>query len=151
MSYILKLVPAKIVTIGSSQNSREQIRLVTGMNEITEKQWQTIQKNKVVLAMLESGVLEFISGPEEFGGKKFITAKDPTAEAPIEVVGDDYSLSTLNGKEAGIIIADTFDIELLKRWSKVETRNGVKKAIETQMDKIQDALKKSKEDENKAS
>jgi hypothetical protein len=62
---------------------------------------------------------------------------------------DETDLRDYNVTEAAAIIADTFDIDLLKRWKDADTRKGVLRDIDEQIDKINAAGTSGTEEDDK--
>lgn len=105
------------------------IRFLPGINEVEESNWNKVKDHPLLQERFDSGALVWVKGPKD-------EVKKAKAEAlpPVEDDGDALAGTTV--EEAKKLVTDTFDLNLLKKWSETETRKSVLKAIEAQVDKV---------------
>lgn len=115
-----------------------EMRLIPGVNEVSDKVWDSVKDNPLVKARLSNGeiVLMKVStqAPQD--------SKASQAGAPAA-----YSLAELNANEAKEIVKETLDLKLLEAWKEKETRKAVVTAIEKQIESLAKPEKEDKESE----
>lgn len=135
------------------------IRFIPGVNSVDPKLWAIAEKDSEIQHFLNEGILEVLepdikkkskepkdplSGLSDDEKKKLTekafgdnkenatsTAKPPETP-PIE------PLSNFNDKKALELVAQTFNVGILKEWLDTEIRSKVKRAIETQIKKMEE-------------
>lgn len=136
------------------------IRFIPGVNSVDPKLWAIAEKDSEIKYFLEQGILEVLEGDaaksekkesDPFAGvsddekKKLIdkafgdnkenaNSNAPTPEAPpVE------PLKNFNDKKALQLVSETFNVGILKEWLDTEDRTKVKRAIEAQIKKMEEA------------
>lgn len=99
------------------------IILKGGANTVPAEKWKPFANHPTIKILVDKGELEF----DMYG--KDVKAKD-------EVKLDQDHLQSMKVKEATDLVNLTIDKELLESWLKVEKRAGIKKAIESQLEKL---------------
>jgi hypothetical protein len=111
------------------------IRLMPGNNEVPSTAWEQAKKIAVIRMLLEDETLE--EGESTPDGEE-AEAADGT---PV-ILG-------MNEKKAKKLVAETFDVELLKSWLVAEKRPKVKAAIDAQLEELKpDTKDEAKEETN---
>jgi len=105
------------------------IRLNPGANQLSSKDWAALQTRKDVQQQLQRGELRLV---KSFAGKAL--NKIPR------------TLESLPPAEAVVLVENTADENQLSTWAKTETRGEVAKAIKDQLEKIEAAVKTSKDE-----
>lgn len=99
--------------------------LIPGVNRVDNETWSELRKNPIIQRMM---------APDE-NGKIYLKE---VMEAPEKVIdGEAQDLSGLTAKDASAIVAKCLNKELLDAWSEQESRPKVRKAIDTQLKKLQ--------------
>ena len=113
--YMLKNNKPTLITLSDG------VVLMPGLNKIDEKILQKDSFKKASKLYLEHSIIEEVS---------------------YEAEGDSGSknLRDLKAKDAIEVVKNTFDVENLAEWYDVETREGVKKAIKSQLADIDKTL-----------
>lgn len=106
------LIKNNLPSIIGTKLDEDFVRLLPGVNELTEKQWKAFDGLPVIHFHLGEGNIELIQAKAE------------------------AKLSDMNAKEAAKLVASTVDKGLLERWASDESRKVVLDAIEKQMDAI---------------
>ncbi|MFZ2875819.1 MAG: hypothetical protein WAZ94_15190 [Phycisphaerales bacterium] len=106
------LIKNNLPSIVATKLDGDFVRLLPGVNELTEKQWKAFDGLPVIQFHLGEGNIELIEAKPE------------------------AKLSDLNAKEAAKLVGATVDKALLERWAADESRKVVLDAIEKQMDAI---------------
>ena len=106
------LIKNNLPSIIGTKLDGDFVRLLPGVNELTEKQWKAFDDLPVIKFHIGEGNIELV---------------EVKAEA---------KLSDMNAKEAAKLVASTVDKGLLERWAADESRKVVLDAIEKQMDAI---------------
>ena len=99
-------------------------KILPGMNEIPDDQWEVFKKKDIIKNYLRDGALKEIGKPDKDNKK----ARKGLAM---------YDLD-----EAVMIVKGTFDHKLLSEWKGMDNRQGVLTAIETQFKTIEEKTKK---------
>jgi hypothetical protein len=138
-------------SIGTGQMDGSVIQLIPGPNEITEDKWNLIKDNKVVKQRMETEIIDPKRGKVKM--LEIIKPSKPESDEKSEDVEksediEKLSIDGLSSKEAKEIIKETFNTKLLKTWQESESRSGVLKEIEKQLEKIESERieRESKED-----
>lgn len=114
-----------------------------GIQEISQENWDAIKGHILLPYRFENGDLEWIpgKGPEDFlVDKDSVIDQEAPKDGSTEPTGDvevDNPLKACNAKKAKEFVAETFDVELLKKWQETETRDSVLKAIADQLKKME--------------
>lgn len=136
------------------------IRFIPGVNSVDPKLWAIAEKDSEIQHFLEAGIMEVLEsdapkkpkdekdpfdGVSEKDKQKLIdkafgdnkenatsTAKPPETP-PVE------PLTNFNDKKALQLVSETFNIAILKEWLDTENRSKVKRAIEAQIKKMEEA------------
>jgi hypothetical protein len=118
---IVKYNGQNILTIG-------KIKLISGNNlGIDENEWKSITDNHPIIQnKIENGIIQVI--PSVLDEKAIEENISEGATAP---------LSEFSVKEAVKIIKDCYNLSELKKWVETESRKRVKKAIEEQVESIE--------------
>lgn len=117
------------LVLPKGQAVRKLLRFMPGVNEVSKEDWKQFQKDHTKRV-------------ERFLG-------DGTMEVVAETVGDDEktALTDLTAGKAKLAVGKTLNIALLQSWRDAETRAGVVKAINAQLQMIDD---KTTPDEKRA-
>lgn len=103
-------------------------KILPGMNEIDEKDWNELKKHPILQPYIEQGDLVEIAKAKDSKGKEGIGA---------------YEV-----KEAKTIIKGTFDKLLLKKWLQGESRDQVRAALQAQLEDIDKKTTKEKTEDD---
>ena len=102
----------------------KSVRLLPGINEVEEAEWNKVKNHKQVVAALDEGVL--------------VVLQDPTKEdKPLD--GLPSSLEKFSLKDACELVDGVMEIDVLKKWQKRETREAVKAALKKQIKELDKA------------
>lgn len=136
------------------------IRFIPGVNSVDPKLWAIAEKDSEIQHFLSEGILEILEPDIK---KKSKEPKDPLSELSDDekkklaekAFGDNKEnatsnakppetppaepLSNFNEKKALELVAQTFNISILKEWLDTEIRSKVKRAIEAQLKKMEEA------------
>lgn len=115
---ILKNNAARPISFGTGLPDASVKIIKPGTNDISKEDWAVLEKHPVIKAMLKSKEFEIVGG--EKGGET-----------------EGKELKDLSSKDATKLVGETFDTAVLKSWLESETRSPIKKAIETQLEKIE--------------
>lgn len=110
-------------------NKSKPVQLLPGINEISDKEWDEIEDHKNVQAHIEEGNL--------------VVRDKPSGDRKQKTEG----LMQYDIKEAKRIVKETFDKELLAKWSDMDDRKGVQEAIAVQVKKVDESVKLKTDDE----
>lgn len=146
-------------SIGTGIMDGSVVQLVAGINDVPADKWESIKKHPEVIARMAKDMIDpkrgMVKMLEVLDVEKAVDAAPaPVVEAPVQTApqtsGDDEiadpapaapakmaSLSSVSVKEAKNIIAETSNVELLKEWDEKATRDGVKKAIASQLKSLE--------------
>lgn len=106
-------------------NSAGKVKVILpGNNEVDDKIWASIKKNPQIDKMLKEKKLELVTEATPKEGK---TA--PGEEVAVE-------LSSMNAKMAAAVVAETYDMKTLEKWSESDSRRQVVRAVEKQIHRI---------------
>jgi hypothetical protein len=100
------------------------VKILPGLNTLTDKQWSQIKDHPKVAAAVESGLLEIIEGP---------AAKGQKPKDEIE------SLAKYDQNTAISAVGGQMDASVLASWRKGEKRPMVLKAIKDQLEAVKKA------------
>lgn len=103
-----------------------RLRLIPGVNEVSDDLWKNCQVNKLLQKMLAAGMVVAL---DTKGGD----AK-PAA-----------SLAEMTAADAVKLVSGTLDEVLLKKWAGKEERKTVQDAIAAQFKKLEEAGKPNKD------
>lgn len=133
------------------------IRFLPGVNSVDPKLWAIAEKDSEIQHFIAEGVMEIqtsdaknddetdpfdgVSEEEKqklidkaFGdNKENATSNAKTPEAPPA-----EPLTNFNEKKALDLVAQTFNVTILKEWLDTENRSKVKRAIEAQIKKMEE-------------
>jgi hypothetical protein len=109
------------------------VMLRPGIQTVSMEQWKEIEKHPRVIRALDEGTLKIEKSVKKEGG-------EPEALADVP-----KSLKGKSIKDAIHFVSGVMDETLLKKYRSLENRPAVKKALETQIDKLKKATKESKE------
>lgn len=136
------------------------IRFIPGVNSVDPKLWAIAEKDSEIQYFLKERILEVL---EPDIRKKSEEIKDPLSEVSEaekqklldKAFGDNKEnatstakppetppaepLSNFNDKKALELVAQTFNVGILKEWLDTEIRSKVKRAIEAQIKKMEEA------------
>lgn len=112
----------RLLKAGSSMDG-SALLLKPGVNDVNPEHWDHAAKTPLFKHYLAEGDLEVV--PETDGRE----------------AGEVGDLSALNESKARKLVKDTNDEDLLLKWHSAETRQGVQKAIENQLDVLAKASK----------
>lgn len=116
-----------IPVMAKNNKIEKYIKLVPGFNDIDDKDWENAEKNSDVKALVDSGDIEVV--------KEVVNPDKEAKDKKIKV----SSLKDLPANEAEKIIADTWDVDVLKSWKKKESRDSVRTTIMNQLENIEKA------------
>jgi len=106
------------------------LRFLPGINEVDEAAWNKVKDHPLLQERFNSGALLWVKGP---GVQK---KEVPEDVPPEEVESDVEALDGMTSDEAKALVAKTFSLDLLNSWLELETRKGVLKAIEAQIEAV---------------
>lgn len=129
---LVKLNENRVIMVPATEGA-PMLRLIPGINEVPDAQWNAIKKN------LEGKLSDKLI--EEVGST---TVKGKGANAQDVTVGK--TLKDLSFGEAEAIIKQTLDVALLETWKKAEERSDVRLAILNQIDEMKKRDKADKKD-----
>ena len=129
---LVKLNENRVIMVPATEGA-PMLRLIPGINEVPDAQWNAIKKN------LEGKLSDKLI--EEVGAT---TVKGKGANAQDVTVGK--TLKDLSFGEAEAIIKQTLDVALLETWKKAEERSDVRLAILNQIDEMKKRDKADKKD-----
>jgi len=138
---LVKWNMAHVMSVATGLPDASVVQFVPGANEFTAEKWALIKDHPEIKARMEADVVVPNVGKMkklEVLAQKKVVAPTPgkNPEAPTDNGGS--ALSELNTEKSKKLIAETFNTPLLREWLESEARAGVKKAIESQMKKIED-------------
>ncbi len=144
------------------------IRLIPGINNVDEKLWAIAASDSEIKRFVDTGIIEVVT-PDQGAPK---APEDPLAGLSDEektkleekAFGDNKDgvkknaappelppvtpLTSFNEKKALSMVAETYDVKILKEWLDSEKRSKVKRAIEEQIQKLEaPAATNTKKDE----
>lgn len=139
---LLKLNRAGVMSIGTGQRDGSIVQLIPGPNYIPVEKWNMVKDNPIVKARMEQKIVD----PER--GKVPIIEMIETGKKASEKKGDDdqggdedqggQGIGGLNAGDAKSLIKETFNTVLLREWREEESRSTVVKAIDDQLQAIDD-------------
>lgn len=136
------------------------IRFIPGVNSVDPKLWAIAEKDSEIQHFLNEGILEVLEPDIK---KKSKGSKDPLSDVSEDekkklldkAFGDNKEnatsnskppetppaepLSNFNDKKALELVTQTYNVTILKEWLDTEIRTKVKRAIETQIKKMEDS------------
>lgn len=136
------------------------IRFLPGVNSVDPKLWAIAEKDSEIQFFLKEGIMEI---QKSEGSKKSDGEKDPLEGLSEEekkklmdkAFGDNKEnaktnaqppenppvepLTNFNDKKALELVSQTFTVSILKEWLDTENRSKVKRAIEAQIKKLEEA------------
>jgi hypothetical protein len=123
------------------------VRLIPGVNEVHEKFWDEIKTNPGVKKRLDLGFIELVECKKaqpavDEKGKK----SEPVEETKAEGEGASI-LEELKSADAIAVVKETLDFDKLKEWKGIESRKGVLKAIDDQIELLEVPEKKEEKKE----
>lgn len=108
--------------------------LIPGLNDVKDELWDQWKKNPQVERLIAEGKFEVES------------EKSPDA-ASAEKAGEAQELHGIHAKKAVKLVAETLDIELLKKWKAQDARPSVQSAIQDQIAVIMEPQKAAEKKE----
>ncbi|HEX5034650.1 MAG TPA: hypothetical protein VFW62_09235 [bacterium] len=120
---LIMYTPANIYRCG-------EMRLIPGMNDVPERVWNEVKDHPLVKMRVEKGLISLRPQQKaKLAGDGESTGQDDNGDGLT-------SLGEFSAKEAEALVKETFDLPTLERWQGEETRKGVLKAIEAQIDSL---------------
>ncbi len=116
-----------VCTAGMKDEPGAKVTFKPGINTIASKVWESISTHPKV--------------------KKYIKLGALVVKTKVDPVADDAELKDLGAKKAQELVRQTFDIELLNKWSETENRATVQKTIVAQLEEIEVRTKVEKKKE----
>ena len=110
------------------------VSLKPGVNQFPKEVWDKWKDTEICKQMIEDGDIELLEFKAEADEEKVIGKDD-----------EPLNLSELRVKDAEAVVKQTFDVKLLEEFELMENRMTVKKAIKSQIKKIMDEGKETKE------
>lgn len=111
----------------------EGIKFMPGVNQPDDAKLLAAGRNKLLVERFRQRKLTFVNGQswDDFVASFERKADEPAAPPPQAGGGGqpDSEIGKLNVKDAGELIAQTSDAELLAKWAAEDTRKGVQDAI----------------------
>lgn len=101
----------------------KRIRFMPGVNEVKDEDWSKLKADQEFQSFLEAKVMEEM------------TPDQPVEKGKGKAAADD--LSGFTDKKAKALIEATVDRDLLKSWLDKETRSGLKRVLEEQIQKVE--------------
>jgi len=133
-------------SIGTGLMDASVVQIIPGPNELKKEHWEAIKKHPVVLERMKEEVIDMKRGKvmllEIIEVKKAAPKNDNDENDNDDQ--DQAAILSLGAKEAKALIAETFNIELLREWKEAATRKGDLEAIEKQIAEIE----KDREDDS---
>ncbi|HCU25444.1 MAG TPA: hypothetical protein DF383_10545 [Deltaproteobacteria bacterium] len=113
-----------------------ELRLIPGNNDVSENVWNEVKDHPLVKMRVEKAII--IPMPQNRVAKVENAAQENDSQQTASATESDglVSLKDYPAKEAEGLVAETFDIPTLERWKSEETRKGVIKAIDAQLDSL---------------
>lgn len=124
---ILKWKGSRVWAIGMAGLEGMSVVLRPGLNTVKSDEWNQVKDTPDVKARLKANQLEIVEDDAKKSGKKD-ESKDSSGAQDI---------GSLNVDKAKALIADTYSVKQLNAWKEPETRSGVIKAIDAQLEKIE--------------
>jgi len=119
------------------------VRLIPGVNEISEAQWEAIKTIKDVKAYVEAGVIKLV-GAAKVGTPEEAKIEEKEKDGPKApgTLGALVDLSAYGPKDAMELVNNVMDAEQLKRWRAIEAdaknpRKAVMEALNAQITRIE--------------
>jgi hypothetical protein len=130
------------------------IKLIPGANHVDPKLWEIAKKDTEIQGFLKAGILTLAEPDTRV---KSLADSETTEEdrqkatakafgdnpinpnAPPEDLSNMEPLTNFNEKKALALVEGTFKVEILQAWLSSETRFKVKRALEAQIQKMEDA------------
>ena len=126
----------KIVPITNERGEIEKnLVLLPGYNEVSEEDWNKARNHAQIADYIKRGFFEEVGEVKELpqteeekkNGKKNGKKKSKIKEIP---------LGKLKAEKALEVVNDTYQIETLEKWRKVESRDEIRAAIANQIEAI---------------
>jgi hypothetical protein len=127
---IIKWNEARVKVIPT--NSGKTIILLPGHNEVSKVSWEGARPN--VVGDIASKRIEEIGVEIDSEDKKGPGGK-PSGEVKI-TIKEAKALKDLTPEKAEAIVQETYSLDTLKKWKKVESRDSVRAVIADQMDNV---------------
>ena len=116
----------------------QPVMLLPGVNPVSLEQYETLRANPVVLGWFDRKELEVLT-----------VVKEPKTQEP-ELFSDDigqpepeqdepFDIGSVSVRSAASIIAETYDVRLLREWRDSDERSSIKSACEKQLRAIDEA------------
>lgn len=114
------------------------LRLIPGVNDVPEKVWNEVKDHPLVKARLQKGVIVPLPAAKPMEHAPEANPSSGHSHSGDQGAGADglVSLNGFGAKEAEALVKETFDLPTLERWAGEETRKGVLKAIEAQIESL---------------
>ncbi len=111
------------------------LQIKPGVNNIPDKIWKKVAENPTIKQKMGAGYLKIAAEAPEKPKSKV------SDESQLDLDGEgeegNVSLSDMNATEATELINETFDEDLLLEWKKDETRKGVLKVLDEQIELVE--------------
>lgn len=130
------------------------IKFIPGANHVDPKLWEIAKKDSEIQGFIKAGILALAEPDTRVKSlseselteeeRQKMTAKafgdNPiNPNAPPEDLSNMEPLTNFNEKKALALVQETFKVEILQAWLSSETRFKVKRAIEAQILKMEEA------------
>ena len=127
MKILVRWNQPRIMSIGTGLADGSVIRVIPGLNELTEKEWEILKKHPDVIERMKKDIVD----PKR-GTVKMLEIVTETKKTDNGDNGE-ATISELGIKKAQELVKETFSTELLREWKESETRKGVIDAIDKQL------------------
>jgi hypothetical protein len=117
------------------------VMLKPGVNSITAEDLAVLDGNPHVAGAFEHGELVRVSAVVAPAKTENTLPGIPAVEAPVEEKAAAFDLTSVSGKDAVVLITETYDCSLLQVWAESDSRSAVQRAISKQLDLIKAAGK----------
>jgi hypothetical protein len=134
--HVSTLVKNKLARILGCGRGGVPILLMPGVNSVEKRDLDTLEANPHIRAAFERKDLEIISPRLEREPEPALLVRMGTEPEAEPVKAEVFDLTAVNVRDAGALVAETFDVALLRHWAEHDTRGTVKTAIERQIKRI---------------
>jgi len=114
---------------------KKTVKLLPGFNEVPDDEWKEIKQNPMIQKQIELGIIVEVAEKKEVK-KKVKNGKGEEIEKTVVESGKAKQLKDLDAEAVVAMVEDTFDVDLLKKWKKEESRDEIRAAIANQLEKI---------------
>jgi len=125
----LKVIPYKVKNVLAGK-----IILLPGYNDVDEKEW--VHARVGVKDLIGKDIIEVATEVKKTVKKvEDPVTKEVTEKTEVTIISKKFKALSL--EKASEIVADTYNMETLKKWKKNESRDSIRKDISNQIDKIE--------------